>query len=165
MKNGEISSQGLPAEISQDPLIAFPNSSNSPDEAFINNTDTVPNTGNIKRLGATEGKSKGRVKWTTYNTYISACGGVMFIIGILIAFSFQVFADFLSNYWIGIWTDSIYHNDHKNSTILISTEVIPYKNILTSFARHISFSTDDAALSDSLFYISVFGLIGLVFFI
>jgi ABC-type multidrug transport system ATPase subunit len=151
MKNGEISSQGLPTEVSQNPLITFTNSST---EAFIY-TDTVPNTGNIKRFGSTEGKSKGRVKWTTYNTYISACGGVIFIIGILMAFSFQVFADFLSNFWIGLWTDSIGQNGHKNSTIF---EV----NILKT-VRHITFSTDNVFLSDSLFYISVFGLIGLVF--
>ena len=110
------------------------------------------------------------MKWEVYKSYLIACGGIFFVIGVFLSFSIQVAADFLSNWWIEVWTDSLKHKleslIHIQPLILtrdLFTSLLvskPYHNVSSS-PTLLEIATPDEQ-KDALYYITIFGLISFV---
>jgi ABC-type multidrug transport system fused ATPase/permease subunit len=92
-------------------------------------------TGEKTNIVDKEGRATGSVHFSTYVTYLKACGGWLFIFWIALAFVITTAADFLSSWWIQQWTDSL-NSDADGS--------------------------HDKPANSPLYYITIFGLISLV---
>jgi hypothetical protein len=164
MKNGEVTIQGTSCQVSDHPLLSVIYSSDIEKagvEQLSENTSTSPTKG--IDLANREGKAKGRVKWSTYKTYLLACGGTLFVVGVLLTFAFQVGADYLSNWWISVWTDSIKASP-LNSLDLPHLEGVADVITTNVFRFAVQVNTLMVTQGDTtpLYYISIFGLIGLI---
>jgi ABC-type multidrug transport system fused ATPase/permease subunit len=110
------------------------------------------------------------VKWEVYKSYLIACGGIFFVIGVFLSFSIQVAADFLSNWWIEVWTDSL---KHKVQTLIFIQPMILTRELFTNLLVSKRYQTESSSSTvmdiatpeeqkDALYYITIFGLISFV---
>lgn len=97
--------------------------------------DPAKLTGGKTNLVDKEGRATGSVQFSTYVTYLKACGGWLFIFWIALAFIITTAADFLSSWWIQQWTDSLKYDSEGSQA---------------------------GAAHSPLYYITVFGLISVV---
>lgn len=96
VKNGSILTQGSPSDVVKSGILSDILSSKSEDDLL---DDMEPELKSIPQRENREGKAAGSVKWTTYQSYITATGGIMFLLGILSSYGIQVSADYLQNWW------------------------------------------------------------------
>lgn len=164
MKNGEVLSQGTPEQVIADPLahnIVAANTELASEYQYEKEETFERKVGS--QLTEQEGKATGRVKWATYKAYLMACGGLIFVFAVLFAFSFQIGADYLNNWWIEVWTDSV------NRPPAVTLFDGPRSNIHSKVERVYQYATSKVSLSNqssqdqaTLYYISIFGAIGLI---
>ena len=161
LKNGEITVKGTPAEVLASPFANF----TIEKEELSFKSDKEDHEFVASKQGSSlidqEGKARGSIKWGTYRSYIMACGGWLFVTSVLAAFSFQVGADYLSNWWIEVWTDS-----YRSPTMYISNAMVDdpkyqFSAFNIQSAKSWNWEISEQS-SDSLYYISIFGVSGLV---
>jgi ABC-type multidrug transport system fused ATPase/permease subunit len=105
-----------------------------------------------------EGKAAGAVKWKTYKAYLVASGGWLFIIGVFLSFSVQTSADYLSNWWVQVWTDSL----KKSIVDIVSKLMLSHEFMVQSmmnYTQQVPLIRQYSSSNDNLFYITIFGLI------
>jgi ABC-type phosphate transport system ATPase subunit len=134
VKNGSVVSAGKPDDILDNPTII---DALKKEEKHVPVVEMEQKDEKKVAFVEVETKASGSVKLGTYWTYISACGGWIFVIGVLGIYSFQIGSEFLSNWWVKVWTDSI----HGSSDLY---------NVL------------EITKSESIYYISIYGLIGVI---
>ena len=186
-KNGSIAAQGSPREISNNPALAEIVSSDlsrgRKDVSHQGDDLQVPDIAlkSVPQEQNKEGKAAGSVKWATYKFYLIACGGFLFVVGVFFSFFVQVAADYLQNWWVEVWVDAL-----KSKVDLLRDSFAINYNLFTdvflvtfpadnqvSFASTVSLNSSSphvvgvetffsSTQNDSLYYITIFGLISFV---
>ncbi|KAJ2999390.1 hypothetical protein HDV02_003008 [Globomyces sp. JEL0801] len=176
MKNGSVFAQGSPDAMIADPKVTEVIGKDIENDAVLHSDEIVEEDPvqlkAYKPQSGKEGKATGTVKWKTYVSYITASGGFWFVIGVMMSFAVQTAADYLSNWWIEYWTDSIADAVHTaafyNSTGIYnnfatqSRELVGAVHHTAATMTRNMFVADEWALEaqpSSLYYISIFGLI------
>jgi ABC-type multidrug transport system fused ATPase/permease subunit len=161
IKNGSVLSQGSPNEVVKDPnASAVVAGEVAVGEAIVTGPDSNTSVTEDIPLKSKEpedhreGKASGSVKWNTYRAYLIACGGWLFAVGVFLSFSIQTGADYLSNWWVEVWTDSL---QKYISTLAYSRELLVHS--LMNYVNQIPIVKNNVT-NENLFYISIFGLIG-----
>ncbi|KAL2917185.1 Transporter of the ATP-binding cassette (ABC) [Polyrhizophydium stewartii] len=210
MGNGEVLVQGSPAAISEHPdidsivgfslnseLMSYDSGGASSSSSGAEDSDKEARVApkkkkEGKKITDREGKATGSVKLATYWVYLSACGGFIFLFLLFAGFFTQVMSDFLSNWWIQRWTDTLGHVGRNASLLLRAsaadasgwlaldsdasadqgTLVVPSATESIASASLVSVAMAKvqdgvaamagSANGDALFYISVYGLISLI---
>ena len=173
LDNGEIISKGTPKEISLDPLATSILIADAHYQKQVESASSKmePSTAFSKGVNIIEPERKltGRVKLSTYMTYFKACGGMWFLIGLLSVFTFQVLADYLSNWWIEVWTDSINSSNiienlgelQINSVgefVITNASKYSYKALVSSANDWAAKAANDN--NSAVYHLAIFGLIG-----
>ncbi|KAJ3319360.1 hypothetical protein HDV06_006387 [Boothiomyces sp. JEL0866] len=82
-----------------------------------------------------EGRRKGSISWHVYWTYISAAGGILYLLLIILSYGTAQIALFCNDYWIKIWADA-YTTSNPSFTYYVSIyAAIGVATIVVYFAR------------------------------
>ncbi|KAJ3272856.1 hypothetical protein HDV01_005179 [Terramyces sp. JEL0728] len=184
MKNGSVFAQGTPDEIHGNADVSEVVGKDQSGSIITDGetevgveADDIPLKSQVVESHK-EKKATGSVKFDTYLSYIAACGGAVFLAAILTSFSVQTAADYLSNWWIQVWTDSL-KVPVVNVSALAFPAVVQHTFSIQSFEQDPSFNYnsdekrfsglfkpntfgDETENSNNLFYISVYGAISFV---
>ena len=184
LKSGQVVSSGPPSEITDNTElqllisnrqavvsnVTIVDDDDEPETIVLNHKPTRRGSGNVGQLVQREHKSAGSIKWPLYISYIGACGGAGFLVFVFVGFLTTNTADFLSSWWIERWTDYISNTLRAGAGIIFAT----FTSITTrsfQMAKDTDLKTPYAAsngnqgvlmVNDSLYYISIFGLISIV---
>ncbi|KAJ3312633.1 hypothetical protein HDV04_002775 [Boothiomyces sp. JEL0838] len=184
MKNGSVFAQGTPDEINDNAEVTEVVSKDLAASIITDGetevaveSDDIPLKSQVVESHK-EKKATGSVKFETYLSYIAACGGAIFLAAILVSFSVQTAADYLSNWWIQVWTDSLKIPVINATALAAIPTVVKQTFSVQSFEQDPSFDFksderqysifkantfgDEEENSNNLFYISVYGAISFV---
>lgn len=177
IRNGSIFAQGIPADIVKNSAVHsllekdfnneagldigsnedISNGKVNPQNA-LRPPEKLQEVKSVKQPNSDEGKAVGKVKLHSYKSYLLACGGFAFIFVVLCSFTIQVTADYLSNWWIQVWTDGI----NSSVTLYALTGEKMYGSMSSYYINPNLQSISYEQERDSLYYIVIFGLISFV---
>ncbi|KAJ1562525.1 hypothetical protein HK405_011074 [Cladochytrium tenue] len=190
LKNGEVLAQGTPEEVASNEEVTAINDSHvgasvesSHDGDGVDEKKAVmTDAANAKKLIKDEEKETGSVKWSVYMTYFVAAGAI----SIAFAGLFFVLDNILkvaADAWVANWTEAMRNQTESVTGLGLSSES-KQSGLLWPFATGIPGAVpsnvmtrlfvfyrgdDDAAVtaywkdnSEVLFYVAVYGLIGVV---
>jgi ABC-type multidrug transport system fused ATPase/permease subunit len=146
LKGGCVVFDGTPEQImNSDQAYLLPADFNSVEGEVLPSLDfdghAVKSIAGIDNL---EGKATGSVKWNTYRSYIMACGGLGFVLALFFSFLVQTASNYLSSWWVQVWTDS-----YDKLDVLQSLYHYYNQNVGTE-------------TKSSAYYITIFGLVSLL---
>ncbi|KAJ3032206.1 hypothetical protein HDV00_007963 [Rhizophlyctis rosea] len=102
----------------------------------INNQNTpAPNATNVGRVTTDETKAVAGVKWSTYKKLISALGGFIPVISLLILIIAAYAATFAHDYTLKEWTSSSSHSPSQNTHYLTLYALISLTSLLLLYTR------------------------------
>ncbi|XP_071170005.1 ATP-binding cassette sub-family C member 5-like isoform X1 [Mytilus edulis] len=113
------------------------------------------------KLTEKEDLEKGTVKFSTYTGYMSAAGGVLISIVVLILFAASTGSVVFSDWWLSIWINSL-----SKETLLESTNLTTSKTLLVTTPityNSTTGSSDNTRQSDVYFLVYVCTIGGIIF--
>ncbi|KAJ3181536.1 hypothetical protein HDU85_003477 [Gaertneriomyces sp. JEL0708] len=180
MNAGEIVARGLPAEVVKDPRAEGVHKVNlhiqdmdDTIDAEIDEPDIpIPNAASKEGEGTTlvedEERATGNVKAYVYWAYIRACGGLGALFCFTVCLIVANFSQVANDWWLKQWADAGVEEAHFVSHHIgaLKTEGMylwrssPWR--LTNHAQSIVNTREAVTAPDTLYYMTVYGLLGLL---
>ncbi|KAJ3351086.1 hypothetical protein HDU91_006165 [Kappamyces sp. JEL0680] len=163
VKSGNVVAQGTPSQIIHDEKATEVVSKELFDHSDLHLDGPAMHRDGFTRTPASpaqgsEGKAAKVVRWETYRTYITACGGLLFLLVVFCSFGIQISADYLQNWWIEVWTDFAGtnldprpHPGRAAFDLVHANYTAPFVDWFASTAHH-----------DSLYYVTIFGVVSFI---
>ncbi|KAI8916012.1 P-loop containing nucleoside triphosphate hydrolase protein [Gorgonomyces haynaldii] len=144
--NGEITCQGSPLEVIQNPssdtLFGLPLEKEPFEREAEKASKAITKEGGGTTLVQDEEKATGAVKFAVYYAYAVACGGIFFFSLILFGFLISEASIIVTDWWIKVWTDA---------------NASPPMDMIQAFVTMMQTKTED-----TIFYVGIYSSLGLV---